>query len=604
MVPHAVDILLLQSRLTSLSPARQITYTALLLSQPHITIHRCNVLNPATLLPLPTDGTPHDCVDLSEKLQLPRPDLQDTPLETGPTWFVDSSSSKAPDGKNLTGFAVVQLPDIVICAEQLPGHFSAQAAEIIALTTAFRLGEGKEVTVYTDSQYAFSTLFYFAKQWEQRGMTTSTGKPVTHATLLKELLHKIMLPSRLAVCKCAAHTGGKDLISMGNHLADITAKAAAAGHHSHSHFLSHTDFEIDSDILSSTQEHAPRSEKKSWLNRGAIKTQFWVIKNKPILPRSLFHAAAISTHGLCHVSTGGMIEIIHKFFFTIGLEAYLKQFCKQCTVCIKHNPQGNMRPKRGVFPKPSYPFQTMYMDFIELNQSGPYKYCLVMVDAFSKWVEIVPTAKPDAISVAKAICKNIIPYHGIPETLYSDNGTHFVNDIIKNMADHLQITLKNHCAYHPQSAGLVERMNGTIKSRLKKCMEETGRPWPDCLDLVKLYMRVTPTTAGPTPFEILHGRPYRLPVFDLDKVDEETTLADYMIKTLKLKEVQSANLLPSDSSPPQVTKVTPGNWVFIKVNKRKGLEQSTLGRTLPGVADHTHCREGRRAAILDPSQPL
>ncbi|XP_013856418.1 uncharacterized protein LOC106512310 [Austrofundulus limnaeus] len=325
MVPHAVDILLLQSRLTSLSPARQITYTALLLSQPHITIHRCNVLNPATLLPLPTDGTPHDCVDLSEKLQLPRPDLQDTPLETGPTWFVDGSCSKAPNGKNLTGFAVVQLPDIVICAERLPGHFSAQAAEIIALTTAFRLGEGKEVTIYTDSQYAFSTLFYFAKQWEQRGMTTSTGKPVTHATLLKDLLHKIMLPSRLAVCKCAAHTGGKDLVSMGNHLANITAKAAAAGHHSHSHFLSHTDFEIDSDILSSAQEHAPQSEKQSWLNRGAIKTQFWVIKNKPILPRSLFHAAAISTHGPCHVSTGGMIDIIHKFFFTIGLEAYLKQ---------------------------------------------------------------------------------------------------------------------------------------------------------------------------------------------------------------------------------------------------------------------------------------
>ncbi|XP_013888178.1 uncharacterized protein K02A2.6, partial [Austrofundulus limnaeus] len=305
-------------------------------------------------------------------------------------------------------------------------------------------------------------------------MTTSTGKPVTHATLLKDLLQKITLPSRLAVCKCAAHTGGSDFVSKGNHLADLTAKAAAAGQHSYSHFLLQTDLLIDSDILSSAQDSAPATEKQSWLNRGACKKLFWEINDKPVLPKSLFRAAALSTHGPCHVSTGGMIEIIQKTFFTIGLEAYLKQFCKQCTICIKHNPQGNMRPKRGAFPTPSYPFQTMHMDFIELNQSGPYKYCLVMVDAFSKWVEIVPTAKPDAISVAKAICKYIVPYHGIPETLYSDNGTHFVNDIISKMAEHLNITLKNHCAYHPQSAGLVERMNGTIKSRLKKCMEETG----------------------------------------------------------------------------------------------------------------------------------
>lgn len=35
------------------------------------------------------------------------------------------------------------------------------------------------------------------------------------------------------------------------------------------------------------------------------------------------------------------------------------------------------------------------MDFIELMQSDPYKYCLVMTDAFSKWVEITPSKYPD-----------------------------------------------------------------------------------------------------------------------------------------------------------------------------------------------------------------
>lgn len=49
------------------------------------------------------------------------------------------------------------------------------------------------------------------------------------------------------------------------------------------------------------------------------------------------------------------------------------------------------------------------MYFIELNRVGPYKYYLVLVDAFSKWVELVPAKHPDAITVAKALCKYIIP---------------------------------------------------------------------------------------------------------------------------------------------------------------------------------------------------
>lgn len=113
------------------------------------------------------------------------------------------------------------------------------------------------------------------------------------------------------------------------------------------------------------------------------------------------------------------------------------------------------------------------MDFIELNQSEGKKYCLVIIDAFSKWIELFPTKHPDSLTVAKALCENIIPRYGIPEKIYSDNGAHVVNQLVKRIGEMFHIDLKNHCSYHPQSAGLVERMNGTIKNRLKKCIEET-----------------------------------------------------------------------------------------------------------------------------------
>lgn len=276
--------------------------------------------------------------------------------------------------------------------------------------------------------------------------------------------------------------------------------------------------------------------------------------------------------GPCHVSTGGMVAIIANVFTAYGFSNYSKKICLACTICAKHNPQGNVRPKRGHFPKTEFPFQHICMDFIELNKCEGKKYCLVIVDMFTKWVEVFPCVNPDAITVAKAIVKEIIPQYGIPEKIYSDNGTHFVNSVISLMAQKLQIELKNHCAYHPQSAGLVERHNGIIKSKLKKIMEETGKNWLYCLPLVVLNMHVTPASSGLTPFEMMYGRPYRIPQlkpFKRPKEEREQTLVDYMLQMSTKREISSANFIPEAEPTPENPVVQPGDWVFVKVIKRK-----------------------------------
>lgn len=199
---------------------------ATLLSQPHVTIERCTVLNPASLLPTAEDGTPHDCLSESTKRTLPRPDLKDIELPGSKVLFVDGSSKKNPNGTNATGYAVVDSHK-VLKSGPLPRHYSAQAVELVALTEACKLSKGQVVTIYTDSQYAFSTTHVFAQMWKNRGMITSTGKPVNHAALLQDLLNAIQLPKQLAICKCAAHTDKSDPISLGNARADEAAKAAS-----------------------------------------------------------------------------------------------------------------------------------------------------------------------------------------------------------------------------------------------------------------------------------------------------------------------------------------------------------------------------------------
>ncbi|XP_034075534.1 uncharacterized protein LOC117548388 isoform X2 [Gymnodraco acuticeps] len=269
-------------------------------------------------------------------------------------------------------------------------------------------------------------------------------------------------------------------------------------------------------ILRDMQNSAPDREKKKWLTDGATTDPegTFRINNKIVLPVSLYKTAAHLSHGPCHVSTGGMVTIINEHFHTYNYITFSKNFCRACVVCCRHNAQGNERPQRGKFPPPTYPFQHMHMDFIELTPCQGYKYCLVMICPFSKWVEIFPAKHADAITVAKAICKTIIPNRGIPEKLYSDNGSHFVNQVITKLSEHMGITLKNHCAYHPQSAGLVERTNGTVKLRLRKT-------------------------------------------------------AEWMSRLFRSNEIARTNNLPDISTPLQDTRVQTGDQVLVKVIKRK-----------------------------------
>uniref|UniRef100_A0AAQ4Q103 Integrase catalytic domain-containing protein n=1 Tax=Gasterosteus aculeatus aculeatus TaxID=481459 RepID=A0AAQ4Q103_GASAC len=154
------------------------------------------------------------------------------------------------------------------------------------------------------------------------------------------------------------------------------------------------------------------------------------------------------------------------------------------------------------------PFEHVMMDFVELSPSEGKKHCLVMVDMWSKWVEVFPSSKQTASTVAKALISEIIPRWGIPSKISSDNGSHFVNQAITELSAYLGIDLKTHCAYHPASGGAVERENGTLKTKLAKCCTDTGLPWTKALPLVLMYMRMRKRTrSNLSPFEILFAVP-------------------------------------------------------------------------------------------------
>ena len=100
---------------------------------------------------------------------------------------------------------------------------------------------------------------------------------------------------------------------------------------------------------------------------------------------------------------------------------------------------------------------------------------LILVDAHSKWLEVVPVSTPSSQQAIKAL-RHIFSTHGLPEVLVADNGSAFTSMdfatfVKRNGFRHIR------CApYHPASNinGLAERAVQTFKEAMKKMVTEGG----------------------------------------------------------------------------------------------------------------------------------
>ena len=67
--------------------------------------------------------------------------------------------------------------------------------------------------------------------------------------------------------------------------------------------------------------------------------------------------------------------------------------------------------------------------------------------------------------------------------------------------------------YHPQTDGLVERLNQTLKLMLKKTSRSNRRQWDKMRPLVLFaYREITQETTGFSPFELIYLRDVKGPM--------------------------------------------------------------------------------------------
>ena len=243
-------------------------------------------------------------------------------------------------------------------------------------------------------------------------------------------------------------------------------------------------------------------------------------KMKTVVPHSLVQEVLSQAHDnptAGHLGVDKTASTIRERFYWPGYVRAVEEFVETCETCQRRKNQVAIA-KAPLQPIPvSGPFDMIAMDFLELPATDRgNKYCLVITDYFTRWPEAFPVPDQHATTVARILVDGIVSRHGVPLKLHSDQGRSFENQVIRELCKMLNIQKTRTTPYHPQSDGLVERMNRTLLEMLAKYTQSDPTTWDIWLPtLLFAYRAAEQPSTGFSPFKLLYGREPVLPI-DLD----------------------------------------------------------------------------------------
>lgn len=166
--------------------------------------------------------------------------------------------------------------------------------------------------------------------------------------------------------------------------------------------------------------------------------------------------------------------------------------------------------------RPEYPFQHWQIDTMDMiqfaKQNRGYRYIMVVIDIFTKFIYIHPLRNKTQFDVAQVL-KKIFLSGDIPDKLHSDNGNEFKGNLgPKNYVGRLCLEYKVKQifgdAYSPQTQGFVENKNKQIKTLLNYFrINNNSYNYVDILDEVAYTINNSKhAVTGYTPMELHKGR--------------------------------------------------------------------------------------------------
>ena len=236
-----------------------------------------------------------------------------------------------------------------------------------------------------------------------------------------------------------------------------------------------------------------------------------------------------------HLGRDRTYHMLTRYYHWPGMYQDVSSALKQCRVCDRAKATFSVKNCR-LKPMPIF---GMFYRF-SVDSAGPfrpsqngYKHVIIIVEHFSKWIDLVPVACLNPGVTAAAFLERVLARYGAPVEVVTDNGQEYKGQFAAQLKQH-SIDQVEIPAGHPSSNGMAERIVQVLKSALRKFVSSQGiLNWDTWLPIIEFGYRVTIQRAtGFSPYFLMYGRDpispskYKALLQEPVDVDDEAQMLD------------------------------------------------------------------------------
>ena len=210
-----------------------------------------------------------------------------------------------------------------------------------------------------------------------------------------------------------------------------------------------------------------------------------------------------------HYGIANTVWRVRKNYFWFNLHRDVINFVKSCDVCcratISRAPKILLNEKR----LSERPFSVLHIDCCSISTvSQKYVGFCAIVDEFSRYLICVPVRNKRAKTIADIIFNEVILKYGFftDMTWVSDFGPEFRGDVTRELFKACGIKHRIITCYHPQSNSIVEKINSTVLTLLRKYAQDQNKSWVTILKYATfIYNSTRHQSTQQSPLKLLHG---------------------------------------------------------------------------------------------------
>ena len=208
-----------------------------------------------------------------------------------------------------------------------------------------------------------------------------------------------------------------------------------------------------------------------------------------------------------HLGIGRTAKKVAERFHIKSLKDKVAEVLNQCLPCQQRKHQKEHHINLSSRPS-TKPWSTVAADFCGPYNTGEgFRYILVIVDHFTKWVELIPTYTQETREVAQAFYDRIICRQGCPRRFLTDQGSSFKSNLVEALCSLFQINKIYSSTYYPQGDGIAERFMRSLNNSLSILSRHHPYDWNKYVQGIAFaYNTSVHASTGETPFKLNTGR--------------------------------------------------------------------------------------------------